>query len=117
MNPSTKDLLQAVESALSDKVIILPNNKNIVLTAEQVQSLTSTDVETRLLRFLKEQYGSRKEIRINLSKKDVAAAIGTTPETLSRLLLRLKKEGILIWEGRMVRRLEDGKAERQNDRT
>jgi len=45
MNPSTKDLLQAVESAVSDKVIILPNNKNIVLTAEQVQSLTAKRVE------------------------------------------------------------------------
>ena len=45
MNPSTKDLLQAVESAFSDKVIILPNNKNIVLTANQVQSLTKKTVE------------------------------------------------------------------------
>ena len=44
MNPSTKDLLQAVESTFSDKVIILPNNKNIVLTAEQVQSLTKKTV-------------------------------------------------------------------------
>jgi len=41
MNPSTKDLLQAVELVVSDKVIILPNNKNVVLTAEQVQSLTT----------------------------------------------------------------------------
>jgi len=41
MNPSTKDLLQAVEAVDSDKVIILPNNKNVVLTAEQVQSLTT----------------------------------------------------------------------------
>ena len=45
MNPSTKDLLQAVESTYSDKVIILPNNKNIVLTAEQVQSLTKKTVQ------------------------------------------------------------------------
>ncbi|GAI06612.1 unnamed protein product, partial [marine sediment metagenome] len=45
MNPSTKDLLQAVESAASDKVIILPNNKNIVLTAEQVPSLTAKTIE------------------------------------------------------------------------
>jgi DAK2 domain fusion protein YloV len=44
MNPSTKDLLQAVESTLCDKVIILPNNKNIVLTANQVQSLTQKTV-------------------------------------------------------------------------
>ena len=45
MNPSTKDLLQAVEAVGSDKVIILPNNKNVVLAAEQVQSLTKKRIE------------------------------------------------------------------------
>jgi DAK2 domain fusion protein YloV len=45
MNPSTKELLQAVESVVSDKVIILPNNKNIILAANQVQSLTPKVVE------------------------------------------------------------------------
>jgi DAK2 domain fusion protein YloV len=45
MNPSTKDLLQAVGSVVADKVIILPNNKNIVLTAEQVQSLTTKSIQ------------------------------------------------------------------------
>jgi dihydroxyacetone kinase-like predicted kinase len=45
MNPSTKDLLQGVEAVASDKVIILPNNKNIVATAKQVQSLTEKKIE------------------------------------------------------------------------
>jgi hypothetical protein len=45
MNPSTKDILQAVEQAPSDKVIILPNNKNIILTAKQVKPLTKKVVE------------------------------------------------------------------------
>ncbi len=45
MNPSTKDLLQAVDVVASEKVIILPNNKNIVLTASQVQSLTKKTIE------------------------------------------------------------------------
>jgi len=45
MNPSTKDLLQAVESVASDKVIVLPNNKNVVLTAKQVQSLTGKSIK------------------------------------------------------------------------
>ncbi len=44
MNPSTNDLLQAVESVVSDKVIILPNNSNIVLTAEQVPQLTEKSI-------------------------------------------------------------------------
>jgi DAK2 domain fusion protein YloV len=45
MNPSTKDILQAVEAMPSDKVIILPNNKNIIATASQVQSLTQKKVD------------------------------------------------------------------------
>lgn len=45
MNPSTKDIYQSVEEAPSDKVIVLPNNKNIVLTAEQVKPLTKKTVE------------------------------------------------------------------------
>ena len=45
MNPSTKDILQAVEQAPSDKVILLPNNKNILLTAKQVKPLTKKMVE------------------------------------------------------------------------
>jgi hypothetical protein len=35
MNPSTADLLAAVEAARSDEVVILPNNKNIIPVAEQ----------------------------------------------------------------------------------
>lgn len=45
MNPSTKDILQVVEATPSEKIIILPNNKNIVTTAEQVQSLTQKQVQ------------------------------------------------------------------------
>jgi DAK2 domain fusion protein YloV len=45
MNPSTQNLLQAVESVPSDKVIILPNNKNIVPAANQVHSLTEKTIE------------------------------------------------------------------------
>ena len=44
MNPSTKDILQAVEAAASDKIIILPNNKNIVPAAEQVKHLTGKTI-------------------------------------------------------------------------
>ena len=45
MNPSTKDLLQAVESVVPEKGVILPNNKNIILTAGQVNSLTKKGIK------------------------------------------------------------------------
>ena len=44
MNPSTKDILQAVNNLRSEKVIILPNNKNIVMTAEKVQTLSEKHI-------------------------------------------------------------------------
>ena len=45
MNPSVQELLQAVEAAHSDKVVILPNNANIVMAARQVPELTKKKVE------------------------------------------------------------------------
>ncbi len=44
MNPSVQEILQAVESVPSQKVVVLPNNKNIIPTASQVQPLTSKEV-------------------------------------------------------------------------
>jgi DAK2 domain fusion protein YloV len=44
MNPSTQDLLRAVELVASDEVVILPNNKNIRPVAEQVDALTPKTV-------------------------------------------------------------------------
>lgn len=40
MNPSTEDILQAVERVPADTVYILPNNGNIILAAEQARNLT-----------------------------------------------------------------------------
>jgi DAK2 domain fusion protein YloV len=45
MNPSTKDLLHAVTSVASDKVIILPNNKNVIPAARKVRSLTEKTIK------------------------------------------------------------------------
>jgi uncharacterized protein len=40
MNPSTQEILQAFEDLPTDKIIILPNNKNVILTAEATSQLT-----------------------------------------------------------------------------
>jgi hypothetical protein len=45
MNPSTAQILDAIERSPSDSVIVLPNNKNIVPVAEQVHELTARRVE------------------------------------------------------------------------
>lgn len=40
MNPSTEDMLNAIDRVNADTVYILPNNKNIILAAEQAKKLT-----------------------------------------------------------------------------
>ena len=69
---------------------------------DKIRYLSTTDVEDRLYAFIKEMYGDVSEIKINVSKKDVASAIGTVPETLSRALARLKSDGKMSWENNII---------------
>ena len=44
MNPSTQDILEAVNKVPAETVFVLPNNKNIIMAAEQVDALTPKHV-------------------------------------------------------------------------
>ena len=44
MNPSTQDILEAVNKVPAETVFILPNNKNIIMAAEQVAGLTTKNI-------------------------------------------------------------------------
>ncbi len=66
---------------------------------ERILYLTTYAVEERFFRFLIEHYGTSGVYRVDMAKKDIASAIGTIPETLSRLINRLKGLGVLLWEG------------------
>lgn len=44
MNPSTQDLLEAINQCAAPEVFVLPNNKNIILAAEQAATLTEKKV-------------------------------------------------------------------------
>lgn len=71
--------------------------------ASRLSALATPDVEERLRSFLRDHYGPCTSVVCKLRRKDVAAAIGVTPETLSRLLGRLKKSGALLWRERRIR--------------
>ncbi|HVN51045.1 MAG TPA: DAK2 domain-containing protein, partial [Acidimicrobiales bacterium] len=58
MNPSTAQLLEAVESAPADQVVILPNNKNIIPVAEQVDAQTDKVVHVVPTRGVAEGFAS-----------------------------------------------------------
>ena len=45
MNPSTQDMLEAVERVPYDEVLLLPNNKNVMMAAKQVDGVTPKTVK------------------------------------------------------------------------
>jgi CRP-like cAMP-binding protein len=70
--------------------------------ADKIQQLTSQDVAQRLRTFLLEQYGKVLQIQVDINKKQLAAAIGATPETLSRLLQDLNQQQLLTWKQGLI---------------
>lgn len=52
MNPSAEDLLNAVAACPAQQVVILPNNSNIILTAQQVQELAEKPVRVVRSKYL-----------------------------------------------------------------
>jgi CRP/FNR family transcriptional regulator len=68
-----------------------------------IEDLTFMNIRSRLASFLLKQSEAQPDGRrvatIQLSKKDLAAMLGTIPETLSRSLQFLKKEGLICENG------------------
>src|SRR5206468_11413559 len=101
MNPSTAQLLEAVESAPAEEVVILPNNKNIIAVAEQVQSQTSKVVRVVPTRGIAEGFaalvsydpeasseanaGEMTDAATDVVAGEVTHAVRASPHDLSRI--------------------------------
>ena len=66
--------------------------------ADRVAFLNAYDVEERFFLFIDEHFGLNPEIKTDLTKAEVAEAIGTIPETMSRLLARLRLNRLVEWD-------------------
>ncbi|MDA3811405.1 MAG: Crp/Fnr family transcriptional regulator [Spirochaetaceae bacterium] len=93
--------LMEKESFRNDFIMIIMKKQRYL--SNRIHYLSAYDVEERFFKFLLENYGEKEIYTINLSKKDFAAAIGTIPETFSRMTARLKKRGIIKWEKRELK--------------
>jgi CRP-like cAMP-binding protein len=69
---------------------------------ERLRSLVTMEADEKLFHYLRQHYGPKERIVPGISKKDLAAAIDATPETLSRILLKLGRQGVLTWKGREI---------------
>ena len=76
---------------------------------EQLVERSRDSAEIRFIKFLEKQYGKRTVYHLTFKQKDIAAAIDTNPETLSRVLLKMKKEGYIRVTGKKIEFLDKRK--------
>ncbi len=104
MNPSTAQLLEAVEAAPASSVVILPNNKNIIAVAEQVAPLTSKTVRVIATRGVTEglaaamQYDPEGSADVNAAAMRSASASIVSGE-ITRAVRDSSSEAGVISEG------------------
>jgi len=95
-----------LEKEFRDGFIGMLMNKLRYLTG-RILTLASHDVQERFFIFLHDHYGIQKEYDIQIPKKDIAAAIGTNPETFSRLIAKLEKQKVISWKGKKLVVIEE----------
>lgn len=79
-------------------------------TEAKCASLLTVDLKTRLLQLLHqlcESLGSNPDgmnrvLDLPIQRKDIAALIGATPESISRVIARLRSDGLVKFDGRKV---------------
>ncbi len=112
MNPSTEDLMRAVERAATPSVLILPNNGNVIMTAEQTPSLTEREVIVVPTRSIQEglsaavAFDKRKTGAINA--KEMRAAIdGVVTAEITRAVRDSLADGVQIKAGDFIGLIND----------
>jgi DAK2 domain fusion protein YloV len=83
MNPSTAQILEAVEACSADAVLVLPNNKNIVPVARQVDGLTTKQVAVVPTTGIPEALAA-------LVDYDPDAELGANVETMGEAVTRVR---------------------------
>jgi hypothetical protein len=82
MNPATAQILEAVEAAPADQVVVLPNNKNIIPVAEQVDALTTKQVCVLKTKSITEGFAALMEYD---PQADIETNEGTMAEAAARV--------------------------------
>ena len=112
MNPSVRQLLQAVESAPSDNIILLPNNKNIIPTASQLESLTVKKVKVIPTRTIPQGIAALLAFNYDLNLEDNVRSMEETITTvrtveITKAVRKTQLNGLKIKKGQFIAILND----------
>ncbi len=112
MNPSTADLVKAIEAVKSDQVIVLPNNKNIIPAAEQAKHLTQKNVAIVPTKTIPQgiaallAFNFQSDLDTNLKSMERAARhIKTLEVTIATRSVKL--DGLDVKEGNFIALIDD----------
>ena len=75
MNPSAEDLLNAIDKVHAEEIVILPNNSNIILTAEQAKKMAKKPVHVLPTKFITQGIGAMLGFNAEVSGEENAAAM------------------------------------------
>ncbi len=112
MNPSVSELLRAVESAPSDNIILLPNNKNIILTASQISPLTSKKVSVIASRTIPQGIAASLAFNCDMSLGENTQAMGKAISgvrtiEITRAVRHTQVNGYKITKGQLIAVMDD----------
>ncbi len=121
MNPSTEDILKAIDKVKTDKVIVLPNNKNIILAAEQAKQLAkkmvaiipTATVPQGIAALL--AFNFQNDLDTNVKAMSSAAKHIKTLE-ITTATRTTKYDGIEVTEGQIIGLIDDVLAAAGEDR-
>ena len=112
MNPSTQDMLQAVEAVPYDEVILLPNNANVILAAQQVPDLTKKKVH--ILRTRTVPQGIAAVVAFNPTRgavENLSAMVGAKDQVqtieVTHAVRDSKANGVLVKKGDVIALIND----------
>lgn len=74
-----------------------------------IENLSLKEVGSRLaayLLYLNEQGNEKKELKLDITKTQLASLLGTIPETLSRTWTKMNKQGLIKTKGRRIKILD-----------
>ncbi|HEX6383235.1 MAG TPA: DAK2 domain-containing protein [Anaerolineae bacterium] len=106
-NPSTEEIFQAVQGVPADKVIILPNNKNILLAAEAARDLSLKQVAVVPTRTIPQGISAMLCLNPNgdltetTAAMETAASLVTTGE-ITRATRSVTLDGVTVNKGEMI---------------
>ncbi len=106
-NPSTEEIFQAIEQLPTDKIVVLPNNKNIFLAAEAARELSAKQVAVVHSRSIPQGIAALMALR---PERDVAANAATMERSLglvktgemTRATRTVELDGVNVTEGSII---------------